>query len=79
MGLGPPGCAEGRAAPWGILGVVPCSALTQLAGLPCHCLSLCSPVPEADLTALLVPNSSFWMWEDSQAPGGGGRAVQLCW
>lgn len=36
-----------------------------------------SPVPEADLIALLVPSSSLWQWEGCQASGGGGSATQL--
>lgn len=56
ISLGPLGCAEGRTIPWASWewGPAPdsASALT-VSGLFSHCLSLSSPVPEADLIALL--------------------------
>lgn len=56
IGLGPPGCAEGRTIPWESWewGPAPDSAsVLTVSGLFSHCLSLSSPVPEADLIALL--------------------------
>lgn len=57
IGLGPPGCAEERTIPWESWewGLAPDSASVLLAvsGLFSHCPSLSSPIPEADLIALL--------------------------